>query len=171
MVISAYVEAAFQQVVAQIERAIMAVDRALIERRSHLLNFASVLILSAVYFEIPYATLPYAFLLLCVMIAIKRRLIGYPRRGVALIVLGFCVGTFFSGPLGIILVDCGTAPFNAAIVRVYSRHTRLVLGLTLMVLVVQVILNHPAGKMVTNEAAAQLVACSVYCVRTRMLME
>lgn len=78
-----------------------AVDRGLIERRKSCLFLASVLGVIELYFDTYLVCTPFAFLLSCAETAIKRRLKAHPRRGVVLMVLGFCVGTFFDKDLGL----------------------------------------------------------------------
>ncbi|KAF6221574.1 hypothetical protein HO133_002430 [Letharia lupina] len=151
-VIDAYAEAALQHIAAQIERAIVAVDRALTHGCWSLLSLAVVFLSLGLYFDGFFDCLPLGFLYVCTGLAVKCCLTSYPRLGVALMVLGFYVGTFVDSDLGHVLLRYGKAPFHAAIARAYFDHTRLVLGLSVTLLVAQAAWGNPIGQVIAFKA-------------------
>lgn len=173
-VISAYVEAKLEQVVQHIAsgvaRAAKAVDRALTESRSRLLALAIVLYLLGVSFDNFLAWFPFKFLYVCIRDAIRHRLEGHHHRGVIVMVLGFCVGTWFHETVGHRLFNLGTIPFNAAIVAAYRSHTRLVLGLTLTMFVTLSFWTHPAAVFMGVQAGVHFFCCLIYYYIHRMMM-
>ena len=70
-VVDAYAEAALQHIAAQIERAIIAVDRALTHGRWRLLSLAVVFLSLGAYFDNSVACLPLGFLYVCTSLADK----------------------------------------------------------------------------------------------------
>lgn len=169
-VISAYAEAALEQLPALIERAITVIDRGLIEHRGRLLSLAVVLALPRVYFESSFALVPLGILLTGVEAAMKGSLEGHPRHGSLLIALGFCLGTVYDERLGLYLIRCGKVPFNAALSGIYSSNTRLVLGVAIIVFLASAFWEHPAGVMISCEAVAQFMGCLWHYFFTRMMM-
>lgn len=165
-VISAYVEAGVEQLAAKIaaksERAITAVDRALLEHRLELLSLAIVLALPRMYFDTIYALIPLRMLLMCVELAIERNLDRHPRHGMVLMGLGLCLGSVYETRLGHFLIRCGRSPFKAAITGAYSNHTRLVLGVALVVFLAQAAWKHSATDIIAAEALWHFFGCSLH---------
>ncbi len=173
-VISAYVEAKVEQVVqhiaARVARAAKAVDRALTESRSRLLALAIVLYLLGVSFDNFFAWFPFQFLYVCIRDAIRHRLEGHHRRGVIVMALGFCVGTWLHKKFGHMLFSLGIAPFSLDIGAAYTSHTRLVLGLTLTMFVTLSLWIHPAAEFMGVQAGVHFLCCLTHYFINRMMM-
>ena len=167
--ISTYIEAALDQLAVQIERAITAVDRGLLEDRERLLSLAVLLALPKLYFDSSFALLPLEFLCACVSMAMKRSLEAHPRHGMLLIALGFCLGTYYDRNLGHDLIRLGKAPFSAAMSDFYSTNTLLVLGVAIIVFLAGMLSKHPAGLMIGYEAVVQFIACLLHYFLARMM--
>lgn len=158
--ISAYAEAALQQVVVHLGRAFGAVGRGFTDSGWSWVSLA-IVVLSGRYFNSSFAWLPSWFLYLCLSVAVERCVRGRRRLGAVLVLIGYCLGTFYHPDLGRELIRRGKGPFGGAIGRAYSDYTWLVLGSALGVCLVHVVWQHPATLMIADQALDEFIGCAL----------
>ena len=112
------------------------------------------------------AWVPLIVLYTCIESVIERRLESHPRRGAALLVLGFGVGVFYSHFLGSVLIGYGMAPFKGKMFGAFARHLKLVGGVMLGVVALKAAWGYPVVDFVAKEMEWWFLICSLQYVGT-----
>ena len=156
-------------VLGSIERAISAVDTALMEHVWGSLAFGCVVVLLALYSHHFLVMMLIGYLLALVHLAMERRLENHPRYGAVIMALGLFVAAFLDQGFGRVLIRIGRRPINDAVFEAYRDHGWDVLIASLTVFLVFSSVEQPGLDVIAFEAKRHAIGCSAYHILVWML--